>query len=174
MTEILLRPLRPDDSIAGLTGLLHAAYARLAALGFNYTAVDQDEAVTRERIGRGECCVAVADGAVVGTLTFYPAARTRGHPWWDRPEVASLGQFAVAPAHQAAGIGRRLMGWAEERARATGADELSLDTAEGARHLVAWYERLGYRTVGHARWEGKVYRSVIMSKALRREAIPGA
>lgn len=166
MRGVTLRPLSRDDSIADLTRLLHAAYARLAAMGFNYTAVDQSEAVTRERTERGECLVAELDGRVVGTITFYPAHKAGGSPWLDRPEVASIGQFGVEPDLQASGIGSRLMDLAEERARGTGAEELALDTSEGALHLIAWYERRGYRLIEHVQWEGKVYRSVIMSKRL--------
>ena len=46
----VLRPWTDGDSIAELTALLHAAYASLAAQGWNFTAVDQPESVTRERL----------------------------------------------------------------------------------------------------------------------------
>ena len=48
-----------------------------------------------------------------------------------------------------------------------GAAELALDTSEGADHLIAWYERIGFRIVEYAQWKGKRYRSVIMSKTLQ-------
>jgi hypothetical protein len=32
---VLIRPLAPTDSITAMTELLHAAYARLGAMGFN-------------------------------------------------------------------------------------------------------------------------------------------
>lgn len=38
---LTLRKLRREDSIEELTYLLHRAYARLGAVGLNYTAVDQ-------------------------------------------------------------------------------------------------------------------------------------
>ena len=47
---IVIRPLVTDDSIAELTNLLHAAYNGLGDLGFNYTAVDQSEDVTRKEL----------------------------------------------------------------------------------------------------------------------------
>jgi len=31
---------------------------------------------------------------------------------------------------------------------------------------VSLYTRLGFRPVGHVQWTGKVYRSVVLSKAL--------
>ena len=163
---IEVRPLSPMDATPELTRLLHQAYARLAAMGLRYMATHQSDEVTRERTGQGECYVAVASGVLVGTIMFKPADRTGGSPWLDRPEVASLGQFAVAPDTQAFGLGARLMDLVEARAAATGAAEIALDTAEPATHLVAWYGRRGYRLIEHAQWGHTNYRSVIMSKRI--------
>jgi hypothetical protein len=58
------------------------------------------------------------------------------------------------------------MAEAERRAREAGAVAAYGDTAEGATHLVAWYERMGWRVVGHERWPGKTYRSVLLRKDL--------
>jgi len=161
---IEVRPLSPVDSIPELTRLLHRAYARLAAMGLRYMATHQSDEVTRERTGQGECYVAVASGTLVGTIMFKPANRTGGSPWLDRPEVASLGQFAIAPDVQALGLGARLMDLVEARAAETGATEIALDTAEPAAHLVAWYGRRGYRLIEHVQWGHTNYCSVIMSK----------
>ena len=168
---IEVRLMFPTDSIPELTCLLHRAYARLAAMGLRYMATHQSDEVTRERAGQGECYVALKDGVLVGTLLLKSADRTGGSPWLDRPEVASLGQFAVAPEVQALGLGARLMDLVEARATETGAAEIALDTAEPATHLVAWYGRRGYRLIEHAQWEwGHTnYRSVIMSKRVRRD-----
>lgn len=75
-------------------------------------------------------------------------------------------QFAVAPSHQRVGIGTRLLCHAESWARENGYSELALDTAEPADHLVALYRRRGYEHVGFVHWNGKLYRSVVMSKRL--------
>lgn len=164
---MIIRELAPTDSIPEMTALLHAAYARLGGMGFNYTAVDQTEDVTRSRIVRGHCLVAIDDGAIVGTIMVYPPGRSAGCPCYERPDVATIGQFGVMPGRQGAGTGTRLLRCAEELALASGAAELALDTSEGADHLIGWYEREGFRFVEHAQWEGKTYRSVIMSKRLR-------
>lgn len=164
LDRIEVRPLSPADSIPELTRLLHRAYARLAAMGLRYMATHQSDDVTRERTGQGECFIALADGTLVGTIMFKPADRTGGSPWLDRPEVASLGQFAVAPDVQALGLGARLMDLVEARAAETGAMAIALDTAEPAAHLVAWYARRGYRLIEHVQWGHTNYRSVIMSK----------
>lgn len=163
---MIIRELAATDSIVGMTTLLHAAYARLGGMGFNYTAVDQTEEVTRSRIARGHCLVAVDDGALVGTIMFHPPGRSAGCPCYERPDVATIGQFGVLPGRQGIGTGTRLLRHAEELALASGAAELALDTSEGADHLIGWYEREGFRFVEYAQWEGKSYRSVIMSRPI--------
>ena len=161
-----IRPLAPEDSIEDLTGLLHRAYGRLANMGLRFWATHQSAEHTRKRASKGECYVIEEDGCLVGTIMFYSPEQTRGCLWYDRPEVASFGQFAVEPELQGRGCGRRLMALVEQRAAETGAEEIALDTAEPALHLIELYERRGYRLVGHAQWEGVNYRSVIMSKRL--------
>ncbi len=164
--ELIVRAFGPTDSIPAMTGLLHAAYARLGAMGFNYTAVDQSEDVTRKRNSRGDCLVAIESGVLVGTIMYHRPGRSKGCRCYERPDVATIGQFGVIPDRQGGGIGTRLLRAAEQMAVANGAAELALDTSEGADHLIAWYEREGFRFVEHAQWEGKTYRSVIMSKRL--------
>lgn len=163
-----VRRLEPSDSLTDLTTLLHSAYRRLAHMGLRYMATHQSEAVTRERVESGTCLVAIADGRIIGTILFKHPEQTVGCPWYDRPEVASLGQFAVDPKIQAQGIGLRLMREVERLATTSGAQELALDTAEPATHLVEWYTRLGYRFIEHAQWSHTNYRSVILSKPLSR------
>ena len=164
---ISIRPIGPDDSVEDLTDLLHRAYAVLGAMGLNYTAVDQTCEVTRKRLASGTALVAVdADGRIVGTALFHAPSSEGGSPWLRRPEVAHVAQFAVEPALQKHGIGSRLMGTVEDMARAAGARELALDTAEPALHLIDWYGRRGYRVIEYAQWRGKRYRSAIMSKTL--------
>lgn len=162
----VIRPLLQTDSIADLTDLLHRAYRRLSDTGLRYMATHQSEEVTRERISKGTCLVALEDGRICGTILFRNPQQTSGSAWYDRPDVASLAQFAVDPDLQAKGIGLRLLMQVEAMARGAGAREIALDTAEPATHLVAWYTRLGYRFVEHAQWSHTNYRSVILSKAL--------
>jgi len=161
-----IRLLTEQDSIAELTELLHNAYAQLGAMGFNYTAVDQPEHVTRRRISGGECYIAVNGGLVLGTILFH--RHPRGCAWYEQAHVAAVHQFGVRPNAQRHGVGAALLTFAEDRARAHGAGELALDTSEGATHLIAWYRKMGYRQVETAQWTGKTYRSVILSKPLTR------
>jgi predicted N-acetyltransferase YhbS len=166
--DVFIRPIQPNDSLEALTALLHAAYRRLADMGLRFMATHQDVEVTRERAAQGTCLLAFKDGALCGTILFRNAAQTSGCPWYDRTDVASLAQFAVDPLLQSAGIGLRLIRAVEELARDSGAQELALDTAEPAIHLVDWYTRLGFRFVEHTQWSHTNYRSVILSKSLGR------
>jgi len=165
--NLAIRRLAAPDSLSELTALLHDAYASLGALGFNYTAVDQTEDETRKRIARGECYVAEQDGHIVGTILFHDPIRSKGCAWFSRPEVSSFHQFGVMPQHQGRGIGASLLAFVEDKAKASGAGEIALDTAEGAVDLIGWYRHRGYRNVGHVQWDDKTYRSLLMSKALR-------
>lgn len=149
-----------------LTDLLHRAYGTLGAMGFNYTAVDQPVERTRQRASDGECYVAVDGGRIVATATFGLAETMTRPPEYARPGLAYFTQFAVEPALQGTGLGSRLLRHVEEQARARGATEIALDTAEGATHLVRYYASRGYVAIGHVARAGKTYRSVILSKRL--------
>lgn len=170
---IRIRPLGPDDSLDELTELLHRAYQRLAVMGLNFTAVDQESSVTRGRAQGGTCLVAEVAGAMVGTVTYYPPGGKAYCAWYACGGVGHLGQFAVLPGCQRRGIGGQLLDAAEALAAHDGAKELALDTAEPAVHLTKYYEQRGYRLVGHEQWEGKTYRSVIMSKTLATQIPDG-
>lgn len=73
---------------------------------------------------------------------------------------------AVRPEAQGRGIGRRLMEFAEERARATDARRLRLYTNEVMTENVAIYRHLGYRVTEHRTDEG--YRRVFLEMVLDR------
>jgi len=95
-----------------------------------------------------------------------PGVQAAARPWFSRPGVASVGQFAVEPELQRNGIGGSLLSFVEDLARQDGVEELSLNTAEPAHHLIAYYEKRGYRVVDTTDATMPNYRSVIMSKRL--------
>jgi GNAT superfamily N-acetyltransferase len=165
--ELRIRRLEASDSLEELTDLLHRAYATLGAMGFNYTAVDQSVSHTRERIGQDECYLGLVGPRMVGTLLLGPVAKLQlSCEWYRRPGVWIIGRFGVDPDLRGQGIGSQLLAFAERRAQSLGAVEAALDTAEGAEHLLEFYGKRGYRQVGHLQWEGKNYRSLVLSKAL--------
>jgi len=165
------RPLAPADSMAELTALLHRAYAPLAAAGFRFWASHQPASDTARRAASGECWVGVLETRLVATATLVPPGGTPEVPWYRQPGIAKLQQFAVEPSLQGCGTGSALLDLIERRARALGACELSLDTAEEAAGLRAFYAARGYRFVGHVDHRPQTnYMSVILSLRLAGDA----
>ena len=168
-----IRPLAPSDSLEQLTLLLHAAYASLAAQGWNFSAVDQSVELTRQRVEAGQAFVAEREGRLVGTVTITPPKPADGAYLGDpvpecftRPGHAVLAQLAVHPDARGQGLAERLMDCAENWARVQGYSHVALDTAQPAVALQQRYARRGYAQVGEVQWRGKTYRSVLMLKAL--------
>jgi ribosomal protein S18 acetylase RimI-like enzyme len=168
MNDVKIRPLRSSDSLTELTALLNRAYSRHAANGLNFLASHQDTRGTRQRIGNGMCLVAETGGAIVGTITYNYPCQINDCNRTDPFQVAGIAQLAVEPDYQGRGIGVRLMRCAEWCALSNGAKELVLDTAEAATSLIAWYRSLGYRIVSRFDSALTNYRSVIISKDLRK------
>ncbi len=166
-TNIIIRPWSDQDSVEELTTLLHRAYKVLADLGLRFLATHQDMETTRERISTGKCFIAELDGVIIGTITYYDSAHTDGSPFLDLPGTSHMGQLGVEPRLRGQRIGTKLICHVEKVALEDGADELALDTAEPATHLINWYQRMGYRFVEHVQWNVTNYRSVVMSKTLR-------
>ncbi len=166
LTAVTIRPLDETDSLEELTALLHRAYKYLADLGLKFLATHQDVETTRHRAQAGDCFVAVREGRLIGTITFYRPGAHSKCPYYCLPEVCHVGQLAVDPALQKLGLANRLMDHVEAHGRDLGYSEIALDTAEPARHLIEWYNRRGYRVVAHQQWDVTNYRSVVMSKAL--------
>lgn len=172
-----IRPLAARDSLDGITDLLHRAYAPLAAQGMNFTAATQTVDVTRKRAAEGQCFVAELLGKAVGTVTVSGPYDLEGAPWaqdvpWFRDrDTAHFHQFAVDPALQRRGVGRRLVAACERWAREQGYTRMALNTAQPAVELRGLYRRLGYAEVGQVQWQGKSYGSVILQKVLDRSPL---
>ncbi|WP_219941422.1 GNAT family N-acetyltransferase [Iamia sp. SCSIO 61187] len=85
----------------------------------------------------GRCAVAVDDDE-----------RPVGYVIVDRVDAcAHVEQVSVDPDHQGQGIGRALMAWAEEWARADGRQGVTLTTFRDVPWNAPLYERLGYRVL---------------------------
>jgi GNAT superfamily N-acetyltransferase len=161
-----VRLITPDDSITELTQLINRAYKDLADMGLKYVGTWQDEEITRKRISTSECYLGIIDGKIVATINLRNPGTGKGPAWYERGDVAFFSQFCVEPELRRQGIGSYLLEYAENRAREIGAGELALDTAEPAKHLIAYYEKRGYRFIEYFDWKVTNYRSVIMSKTL--------
>ncbi|HVA28922.1 MAG TPA: GNAT family N-acetyltransferase [Candidatus Baltobacteraceae bacterium] len=156
------------DSLDDLTLLLNKAYGKLADMGLDYVAATQGVETTAKRIKSATACWVARDSRhLLATICYYARIRFATEPeWYHRNEVCHFGQFAVEPALQGTGIGSALLEIVETRARTEGKEELACDTAIAATHLVAFYEKRGFREVGHHRWPHANYDSCILSKSL--------
>ena len=166
MKRIQIRRLEASDSLEDLTALLHRAFGPLGRMGLPCTCVDQSLEVTRSRVERGDCFVALADDRLVGTLTLEGPDRRNECALYRRPDVASVHQFAVEPLAQGLGCGDALLQFAQRWALEQGYSELALDTPSLATHLLAYYERQGFRPVAQLQRVGRRYLSTVLTKTL--------
>jgi predicted N-acetyltransferase YhbS len=95
----------------------------------------------------GTQIVAEEGGRIVGSVLLYPAGAKLGRPGGGSmnlalPEVRLL---AVAPSARDQGLGALLMEECVRRARESGAEALTLHTADMMRAAMRLYERLGFR-----------------------------
>ena len=165
-----IRAWTDGDDVTALTALLRFAYGPLLDAGMQYLAGRQDPATTLRRIGGGRQCWVIDDPVLLATVTLSPPPLPHGCEWYDRDDVASIGQVAVHPDWQGRGLGKALMEHAESVAAKIGAVEAAVDASEQATHLICWYEKQGYRHVGYADWKVTNYRSVVLSKALQESS----
>lgn len=164
--KVQIRRYNESDSAEELTQMLNSAYKPLADRGFRFLGSYQDVLKTKERIESGECYIGLLGDELIGTILYRSPAKAHGNDWFDQPFVSTFGQFAVKKEFQRAGIGGKLIEFAEQLAKRDAAKELALDTAEGADDLIAWYTKKGYRFVGYWKWEITNYRSVLFSKRI--------
>lgn len=164
--NLVIRPLRADDSLKELTLLIRSAYARLAEMGLKFLGTWQEVETTRSRVSHGECFVAELEGRTVGTVCLYTEGREGDPLLYRQSDVAHFGQLAVAPDVQELGLGSRLIEHVAERSRELGMRLLALDTAESADHLIAYYGRRGFVFASYHDWPVTNYRSVVMQRAL--------
>jgi uncharacterized damage-inducible protein DinB/GNAT superfamily N-acetyltransferase len=171
-SRIDIRLLAARDSLDALTGLLHRAYAPLAAQGLHVAAATQTVATTQQRIAEGQCFVAEQRGRIVGTITvcgpadLHTASSGAGVPAFRNRDTAHFHQFAVAPHLQRQGLGRRLVAACEQWARERGYKRLSLEAAESASALRGLCRSLGYVDVAPARQGDAGPHSAVMEKPL--------
>ncbi len=81
-------------------------------------------------------------GAPLGSIVLAFGGSRHGSPW------ARVLSVAVCPAARRQGWGRRLMGLAEDRARAHGARSLRLESRQGDPAATALYQATGFRPAG--------------------------
>jgi GNAT superfamily N-acetyltransferase len=97
-----------------------------------------------EMIATGQIAVARVDGQIVGSVRVQQLDSGEGE----------FGLLVADPARRGEGIGRELVGFAEELSRQRGRGVMQLEvlmprewTLENKEFLHAWYTRIGYRPV---------------------------
>jgi len=86
----------------------------------------------RAQVASGNVWVLLLDHEIVGLVVLVP-----------EPDYMLLENLAVAPEKQRLGFGRRLIEFAEARARQCGYKKMHLYTNELMHENLAWYSRLG-------------------------------
>ncbi|MFF0793132.1 GNAT family N-acetyltransferase [Streptomyces spiralis] len=149
--DIVIRPPEPGEY--GTLGEITAqAYLGDGLLGFGesdaYLGELRDVA---RRAAAAEVLVAVAEGRVLGGVTFVPS----GGPMADiaRPGEAEIRMLAVARAARGRGAGEALVRACLDRARATeGCVRLVLSTQRTMHAAHRIYERLGFVRAPERDW----------------------
>lgn len=149
--DTLLRLANPGD-LAAVEHVVLAAYRHYVPLiGAEPGPMRDDYAVL---IARNHVHVAEQDGVIAGILVLVP-----------QDDSLLLDNVAVLPEAQGTGLGRRLLQFAEDQARAQGFGRIVLYTHEAMSRNIALYTRLGYAETHRARERG--LRRVYMAKPLR-------
>ncbi len=131
-----LRVAGPSD-VDLVLRVLDAAAADMRRRGLRFWPERFAAEAVAPAIAAGDTWLALRDGQPVGTITLGWA-----DPLWDDDRRAAyIHRLAVVPS--AAGLGRRLLGWAAEHARAHGATALRGDCVAGNAMLRSYYERFG-------------------------------
>ena len=129
-----IRAATPDD-LAVVADVTERAFAsHTEALGAPPIPVTEDYA---PRIRAGDVWVLEDDGAPLGLLVLK-----------DKGESLEVFSLAVLPERQGEGLGRRLMGFAEEQALARGCGRLTLFTNAKMVENIDLYRRLGFTESG--------------------------
>lgn len=143
-------PAAPGDAPA-VAACVRAAYARyVERIGREPAPMTADYG---RLIAAGEVWVIPAGEGVAGVLVLRP-----------QPPALLVENVAVAPLHQGRGVGRALMAFAEERARAEGLAEVVLYTNERMTENLRFYPALGFTETGRATQDG--FARVFYRKAL--------
>lgn len=149
--DITIRPAAPDE-YAALGEITAQAYLGDGLLDFGESDQYLDELRdVPKRAAEAEVLVAVADGRVLGGVTFVPA----GGPMADiaRAGEAEIRMLAVSPAARGRGVGEALVRACLERARAVeGCVRVVLSTQPSMHTAHRIYGRLGFTRTPERDW----------------------
>jgi ribosomal protein S18 acetylase RimI-like enzyme len=149
----MIRLARAED-VTIVTSLVHEAYAIYVARNGKIPGPMQDDYNYAALIDQNLVHVLQDDtGPILGLIVLIP-----------EPHAMMLDNVAVSPQAQHRGIGRQLIAFAEQSARAAGFSAIRLYTQDIMVENIALYSRLGFTETHRA--EEKGLTRVYMSKAL--------
>jgi ribosomal protein S18 acetylase RimI-like enzyme len=132
--HVILREARKEDAPT-LVRLMHAAFDEYKNVLDPPSAAHAETVQTvQKRLAAGSAAIALVGGEPAG-FAFYEPRGT--HLYFSR--------LSVLPEFRNRGVGRALIQYVERRARETGRAGVRLGVRLQLPHLVARYERLGYR-----------------------------
>jgi len=139
-----------EDELDEVADVISAAYAQYGppqgSVGVLVEAFDEyrvEQRDVRSRLADSQLIVAVDDGRITGTVTFYPPGSEKKGEGWPL-EWAAIRLLAVHPDARGRGLGRALTDECVRRARALGAPTVGLHTAHIMAVAQAMYERMGF------------------------------
>jgi len=97
----------------------------------------------------------IEDGAVIAAVVVdrKMSGEYRKLEWADRSgHPACIHRLAVHPQHQGKGLGKKLLRFAEERARSEGCTSIRLDVFSANETALGLYSRAGYEPTGTVRF----------------------
>jgi GNAT superfamily N-acetyltransferase len=163
--EVEIRKGTEQDPKEQIDDLFHTAHALISDHALHRYSLDGLFGQEKDQ-PHGELYLAVSEPRLIGGLIFFDPANTKGCPYFDRPDVASIGPFAVVPEFQGHGLGDAMLEMIEARARESGAKELALEIAPEATHALQHFLKQGFRFAETARRQGSSEKSIILSKSL--------
>jgi GNAT superfamily N-acetyltransferase len=156
MQDLVLREATNAD-IPTIVALVHAAFEEYRGkLDPPSGAHRETEGTVRRLMSSTRVVIALAAGEPSGCV-FYEQAE----------DQLSFSRLAVRPEYRRRGIGRALIAYVEDQARALKVGGIRLGVRIALTRLRAYYERLGYRLVQYCNHDGyEMPTYVILEKAL--------
>jgi len=141
--SVYLRDATVED-IPALVAVLHAGFEEYRGRLDPPSGVHNETAETiRKKLNMDSAVVAENDGDVIGCVFYVHEA-----------SCLDLGRLAVLPQYRRQGVGRALVEYVENRARALQVTRVELGVRLALPRLQAYYEALGYRPIRRGAHEG--------------------
>ncbi len=174
MDQVRILHSLEEKHVRSAIALFYEAFAEKFHIGFSNT--DQVYLLFHDSIDRDNCIIALQNDDLLGILTYQTiqveffhlrlgALFRRFWPWRAlrmalnlvlldesaKPEEFIVSSISVNEQSRGLGVGTRLMNAAEELARESGKNFLSLGVVGQNKDARRLYERLGYRVTGSSR-----------------------